>query len=121
MATSNTKESTTSPSDDGGARTTSSPSATTSLAVTGVAPALAMGTLYQTTTQAVGLSQQNAVAAQNLQYSISNAAAVEAIGVLHGVRNQPSADDRLETTLARVVRVLDALSPDKQTPKSPKS
>ena len=51
--------------------------------VLGEAPAYAMGTLYQTASAAAGIALQNAVHAQNNQYAINNAAAVEGVNVLY--------------------------------------
>src|SRR5690606_10278465 len=52
------------------------------LSTVGLAPAQAMATLYQTSSAAVAIALQNAVHAQNNQYTISNAVMVEAISLL---------------------------------------
>lgn len=76
--------------------------------VLGLAPAFAMGTLMQTSAAAVGISHQNAVHAQNLQYALSNAMALESLDLIRGRRI--ALDSRIESTLDRVVRALDSLS-----------
>jgi len=51
--------------------------------VLGDAPAQAMATLYQTAAATSGLSLQNAVHAQNNQYALNNAAAIEGVNLLY--------------------------------------
>ncbi|EDM74515.1 probable RebB like protein [Plesiocystis pacifica SIR-1] len=51
--------------------------------VLGDAPAQAMGTLYQTASATSGIALQNAVHAQNNQYALNNAAAVEGVNLLY--------------------------------------
>lgn len=78
--------------------------------VLGVAPSFAMGTFLQMSSGAAGIAMQNAVHAQNLQYSLNNAAAVEALDILRGRhRGGIPAESRLLATLDRLVRVVDTL------------
>ena len=51
--------------------------------VLGDAPAQAMGTLFQTASASAGIGIQNAVHAQNNQYAINNAAAIEGVNLLY--------------------------------------
>lgn len=78
--------------------------------VLGVAPSFAMGTFLQMSSGAAGIAMQNAVHAQNLQYSLNNAAAVEALDILRGrQRGGIPTESRLLATLDRLVRVVDTL------------
>lgn len=53
--------------------------------VLGEAPAMAMGTVYQTLAQAVGLSMQNAVSAQQQMNTIAQAATTQGVNLIYSV------------------------------------
>ena len=53
--------------------------------VLGEAPAMAMGTVYQTMAQAVGLSMQNAVSAQQQMNTIAQAATTQGVNLIYSV------------------------------------
>ena len=67
--------------DDVNAKVTDSVTQVT-LSTVGLAPAQAMATFYQTSSAAAAIALQNAVHAQNNQYTISNAVMVEAVNLL---------------------------------------
>jgi Killing trait len=53
--------------------------------VLGEAPAMAMGTVYQTMAQSVGLSMQNAVSAQQQMNTIAQAATAQGVNLIYSV------------------------------------
>lgn len=53
--------------------------------VLGEAPAMAMGTVYQTMAQSVGLSMQNAVSAQQQMNTIAAAATAQGVNLIYSV------------------------------------
>lgn len=79
--------------------------------VLGVAPAQAMGTLYQTSAASAGIALQNAVHAQRSQYALNDAATVQAIALLHaaGPAAAAAAATRLDGQFAGLLARLDVL------------
>lgn len=53
--------------------------------VLGEAPAMAMGTVYQTMAQSVGLSMQNAVSAQQQMNTIAQAATAQGVNLIYSM------------------------------------
>lgn len=61
--------------------------------VLGDAPAMAMGTVYQTMAQAVGLSMQNAVSAQQQMNVIAQAATTQGVNLIYSIPTEIELDD----------------------------
>ncbi|MFV8754982.1 RebB family R body protein [Nannocystaceae bacterium ST9] len=79
--------------------------------VLGDAPAQAMGMLYQTASAAAGIALQNAVHAQNNQYALNNAAAVEGVNLLYTSPTAASAaaSTKIDAGFEGILGKLDAL------------
>lgn len=61
--------------------------------VLGEAPAMAMGTIYQTMAQSVGLSMQNAVSAQQQMNVIAQAATTQGVNLIYSIPTEIELDD----------------------------
>ena len=61
--------------------------------VLGEAPAMAMGTVYQAMAQAVGLSMQNAVSAQQQMNTIAAATTAQGVNLIYSVPTELDLDD----------------------------
>lgn len=61
--------------------------------VLGEAPAMAMGTVYQAMAQAVGLSMQNAVNAQQQMNTIAAATTVQGVNLIYSVPTELDLED----------------------------
>jgi len=61
--------------------------------VLGEAPAMAMGTVYQAMAQAVGLSMQNAVSAQQQMSTIAAATTAQGVNLIYSVPTELELDD----------------------------
>jgi hypothetical protein len=57
----------------------------TNVKVLGEAPAMAMGSLYQTMAQSLGILMQNAVSAQQSMNTISQAATTQGVALIYSV------------------------------------
>ncbi|EDM74516.1 probable RebB like protein [Plesiocystis pacifica SIR-1] len=79
--------------------------------VLGDAPAQAMGTLFQTASATSGISLQNAVHAQNNQYALNNATAVEGVNLLYTSPTAASAaaSTKIDAGFEGVLAKLDGL------------
>lgn len=61
--------------------------------VLGEAPAVAMGTIYQTMAQAVGLGMQNAVSAQQQMNVLAQAATTQGVNLIYSIPTEIELDD----------------------------
>lgn len=61
--------------------------------VLGEAPAMAMGTIYQTMAQSIGLSMQNAVSAQQQMNVIAQAATTQGVNLIYSIPTEIELDD----------------------------
>ncbi|HET9226003.1 MAG TPA: RebB family R body protein [Thermoanaerobaculia bacterium] len=61
--------------------------------VLGEVPAMAMGTIYQTMAQSVGLSMQNAVSAQQQMNVIAQAATTQGVNLIYSIPTEIELDD----------------------------
>ncbi|MEA3010243.1 MAG: hypothetical protein QOJ91_1935 [Sphingomonadales bacterium] len=78
----------------------------TNVKVLGDAPAMAMGTIYQSLAQATGLSFQNAVTTQNSQNILQQAATTQGIIQIFSVATVSDADAvaGLSESLAKILK-----------------
>ncbi len=64
----------------------------TNVKVLGEAPAMAMGSLYQTAAQSIGLAMQNAVYAQQQMNVLAQAATTQGVALLYSVDTAATAE-----------------------------
>lgn len=80
--------------------------------VLGDAPAMAMGTLYQSLAHATGLAFQNAVTAQNSQNILQQAATTQGVIQLYSIAlTDATASAGLAESLVQILRTGDGASP----------